>query len=72
MYHIREQLPALKERINEMIVDTQTELAAYGDVNSAPVTGPMRGTLLLRLISSYVASIQEAINGGGGRDLEEL
>ena len=72
MQHIRDQLPALKERINEMIVETQAELAAYGNVSSPPATGALRGTLLLRLISSYVATIQEAINGGGGRDLEAL
>lgn len=59
--HIREQLPGLKSRINQLIVSTQTELQSYGDLGLPGKTH--RGSLLLKLVSTYVTDFQEALQG---------
>lgn len=61
MEHIREQLPGLKSRINQLIVSTQSELQSYGDLGLP--TKAHRGTLLLKLVTTYVTDFQEAIQG---------
>jgi len=60
--HIREQLPELRTRINSLILVTQAELQSLGDLGIPPGKAH-RGTLLLRLLTSYVSDFTEAING---------
>lgn len=59
--HIREHLPGLKSRINQLIVSTQSELQSYGDLGLPGKAH--RGTLLLKLVTTYVTDFQEAIQG---------
>ncbi len=59
--HIRDQLPELRNKINQLIVSTQSELQSYGDLGLSGKAH--RGTLLLKLVTTYVTDFQEAIQG---------
>jgi len=51
----------LKSKINQLIVATQSELQSYGDLGLPGKAH--RGTLLLKLVTTYVTDFQEAIQG---------
>ncbi len=59
--HIREQLPELRSRINTLIVETQSELQALGDLGLPGHAH--RGSVLLRIVTRYVSDFTEAIQG---------
>lgn len=61
MQHIRDQLPELRSRINELIIATQSELTSLGDLGLPGQAH--RGTLLLKLVTNYVADFHAAIEG---------
>ena len=66
LQHIRDQLPELRTRINSLILATQNELTSLGDMGLPGKAH--RGTLLLRLVTSYVTDFHEAIEGTLRRD----
>eukprot|EP01118_Nematostelium_gracile_P000753 TRINITY_DN10770_c0_g1_i1.p1 TRINITY_DN10770_c0_g1~~TRINITY_DN10770_c0_g1_i1.p1 ORF type:complete len:749 (+),score=252.76 TRINITY_DN10770_c0_g1_i1:179-2425(+) len=59
MNHIRNSLPDLKQKLNQMVQITSEELASYGD-NSY---GMNQGALLLQVISHFSTSYTQMIEG---------
>lgn len=61
LQHIRDQLPELRSRINELIIATQSELTSLGDLGLPGKAH--RGTLLVKLVTNYVTDFHAAIEG---------
>lgn len=61
MQHIRERLPEIKSRLNLLIVQTEQELASYGD---PAFTGKAhQGSLVLRLLTRFSNNFNASIDG---------
>lgn len=61
MFHIREVLPELKNRIVRMIHERETELAGYGDPIVEQKTN--QGAVLLHLFSKFARNFADSIDG---------
>eukprot|EP01130_Rhizamoeba_saxonica_P000539 TRINITY_DN10513_c0_g1_i1.p1 TRINITY_DN10513_c0_g1~~TRINITY_DN10513_c0_g1_i1.p1 ORF type:complete len:704 (-),score=146.87 TRINITY_DN10513_c0_g1_i1:48-2159(-) len=59
--HIREKLPNLRKRINEMFHETERELSSYGSESLPNHTSP--DAMLLQIITNFTNSYKDAING---------
>ena len=61
MHHIREKLPELKSKLNLMIVQTEQELASYGDAGF--IGKAHQGSLVLRLLTKFGNNFNASIDG---------
>ena len=61
MHHIRERLPELKTRLNNLILQNQNELLSYGDPSTQETTH--KGSMLLRMITKFSSSFNASIDG---------
>ena len=61
LQHIRDELPELRSRINNLIISTQSELTSLGDLGFPGKAH--RGSLLLKLVTTYVTDFHAAIEG---------
>jgi dynamin 1-like protein len=63
--HIRERLPELKSHLNLLTLQTEQELASYGD--SILFSGPAhQSSLVLRLITRFAQNFTASIDGTYG------
>uniref|UniRef100_A0A0G4GH60 Dynamin GTPase n=1 Tax=Chromera velia CCMP2878 TaxID=1169474 RepID=A0A0G4GH60_9ALVE len=61
MYHIRDALPELRNRIASLLHETETELERYGDPLTDLQSNP--GALLLHFFSRFARNVQDHIDG---------
>jgi dynamin 1-like protein len=61
LYHIRDSLPDLKDKVNKMIQQTQLELSSYGD--DVLTQSNSKGALLLNTLTKFTTDYRDAIEG---------
>ena len=66
--HIRESLPGLRVRLNQLIVARQSELSAYGPDYDQQGDTIAKSGLLLKFISKFTRDFCDCIEGNAPRD----
>jgi dynamin 1-like protein len=61
MYHIRDTLPALKQRISEMLGEYEAEISGLGEPLEGE--GPHQAAIVLNLFTIFSRNFQDAIEG---------
>eukprot|EP01134_Creolimax_fragrantissima_P002477 CFRG2477T1 len=60
LHHIRDCLPALRQRVHTLLSEKQTEMLAFGDAYLENVD---KGALLLQLLTRFSAAFSQIIDG---------